>query len=249
MYFTLILFVIILVPLPIIIIDGSRGNSSYKTILKSILASCIGVVIMFAAAAVSGTSLGQQFMDVVSEVARTLAGNEEMMKQVGMSDLSFAERVSTITSIYAVINNLLPGALIIMIMTVSYLEYRLMAFLSRSMKASLTPLPRFSGFGWPRNAMVGFLVIFVLSWIVGAIPAFRATYLYANIGMIFQFVFEIQGLAVMFFLVESKRAPKIIAVFLLLAIMITNIGRLIIFAIGIIDFIMGIRNKISQKPQ
>lgn len=247
MYFAIIFFLLFLVPGPVAGWNIKKGNSPYNTILYCVIISILGVIAVFAAAGIGGMPLGQQFLSGTEYAAGTIASNPELAEQIGLSDLSYDDRIKFLTSFYGMLNPLFPSLIIITSTVISYFSYMMIskAFNGKgSHSFRLTPLKNFA---WPQNLIFGFIITFILSWIAGAVPVFQGAQLYGNMAIIFEFTMAVQGLAVVFFFVDAKKIPKIIAIITGIFIFVSNIGRLILFCIGILDFIINLRKRISRK--
>ena len=89
--------------------------------------------------------------------------------------------------------------------------------------------------------------MFVLSFAIGMLPAFEDAQLYMNISIIFEFVIAIQGLGFVFLLFDLKKIPKVFAVLIGIVGMATSFGRMTLFVVGALDYMINMRGRIVRR--
>ena len=248
MYFLMITAFIIIVPIIVITIRIKKNVSPYETIFESIVLTAIVVIaVLFSAYFDSGVSLGEQLMSAVREEAEVFAGIDEFVKAAGIGDLTYDERVTLIVSAYGMINSMLPSTVIIAGTFISYFLYMAISKMYKSIGGRPAELIPLKFFRWPRNTMAGFLVMFVLSFAIGMLPAFEDAQLYMNISIIFEFVIAVQGLGFVFLLFDLKKIPKVFAVLIGIVGMATSFGRMTLFVVGALDYMINMRGRIVRR--
>lgn len=247
MYFSLIFSFIFIVPVLVITWNLRKNISPYKTIFESIVIIAVLVIAVLLFAGSNGQSLGEQFMNMVKSIAEVLAGTEEFVTTAGIGELTYEERVTLIVSVYGMISSLLPSTVLIASTVMTYFLYMLMSKIYKKIGGHPAELIPLKYFRWPPNLMLGFLIIFLLSWLVGNAPIFAGTQICTNVNLIFEFVVAVQGLAVVFLLFDAKKLPKIGAVVVGALGMLTGIGRMILFAVGAVDYILNLRARVTRR--
>lgn len=107
--------------------------------------------------------------------------------------------------------------------------------------------PPFRYFSLPRNIVWGFLIIYILAYGASYFDLVDKTVLMTNIVYIFQFVFAIQGMAVVVYYFKNKHTPKLIQMIVYVILLLTNIGGMGLFFIGMIDLFINLRRMIPEN--
>ena len=155
--------------------------------------------------------------------------------------------MTLIVSAYGMINSMLPSTVIIAGTFISYFLYMAISKMYKSIGGRPAELIPLKFFRWPRNTMAGFLVMFVLSFAIGMLPAFEDAQLYMNISIIFEFVIAVQGLGFVFLLFDLKKIPKVFAVLIGIVGMATSFGRMTLFVVGALDYMINMRGRIVRR--
>ena len=247
MYFPLIFLFILAVPAVVIPWNLKKQISPYRTILECMIAVSILVIGVLAAARGSGSALGEQLMAVVQTAAETLAGTKEFVNAAGLEKLSYSERVQLIVGMYGILNALLPSVVLIASAIVSFFLYMILSKLGRKRNRETILLMPLRYFRWPASLMLGFLLMFLLSFLLGKVPALAGMQLYLNVNLLFEFAVAFQGLAAMFFLFDTRRVPKVISVLAGILGMGTGVGRMILFVFGAADYIFNLRVRMVRR--
>ncbi|MCI8631661.1 MAG: DUF2232 domain-containing protein [Firmicutes bacterium] len=248
MYFLMIFAFIFIVPIIVIVWNLKKNVSPYQTLFESIvLTSMVVIAILFSAFIDSGVSLGDQLMGIIKEAAGFLAGTEEFVKAAGIGNMTYDERVSLIVSAYGMMNSMLPSTVLISGTLVSYFLYMIISKMYKSVGGKPAELVPLKFFRWPPNTMTGFLAMFLLSFVIGLLPAFEGMQIYMNISVIFEFVIAVQGLGFVFLIFDMKKIPKAFAVVVGIIGMATSFGRMILFAVGAFDYMINMRGRMARR--
>ncbi len=152
----------------------------------------------------------------------------------------------------------LPATLFVMAIIVTYFEYIIIAKIlngSAARKAgagaddgfsALAPIPqmpKISRFTLPPSALTGCLVVILLSWGLSGTDTFNGLALNGNVNIVFEFIFCIQGISVLFFLGESKRVSKPVIAVTSVILLGLSLGQTLLFLLGIFDLIFGVKDR------
>ena len=89
------------------------------------------------------------------------------------------------------------------------------------------------------------MIIFLLSWVLAKTGIKIGDLLYANINALFNFVFCLQGMSVIFMFCHKKGAPKAIAVIIILFFLFTGLGKIALLLLGFADVMFRLKEKLS----
>ncbi|MBN7773380.1 DUF2232 domain-containing protein [Clostridium aminobutyricum] len=247
--YTLIIFsAVLFLPVPIMVMAARKSGSGYRAILEGVIGVALAMVLFFVIAALNGMPVGQTIAENLQTISENMAANSEFVKLAGLEEQSFTERVSAISQIYTYAINALPAVILSWATIIAYFEYLIISKASLKKKEPLPQLSKFKNFSMPWKALWGWILIYALTWIVVSFGFEQGNVLQINIQILFELAFEIQGMAVIFYFIESKRQPKVIAALLCIVFMCTNLGKLLLSALGFLDLALGLR-KVRIKRQ
>ena len=246
--YTLIIFsAVVFLPLPIMAKAAKKTGSGYRAILEGVIGVAMAMVLFFVIAAVSGVPVGQTISGDLQTMSENLSVNSDFIKLTGLGDLSFAERVTTITQLYTYAINALPGVVLSWATIIAYFEYIMISKASLKTSAPWPQLPKFKDFSMPRKALWGWILIYLLTWIVVSLDFMESDVLQINIQLLFELVFQIQGMSVIFYFCDNKKLPKIVAILLSIVFMCTNVGKFLLVFMGFLDLGFGLRKIITKR--
>lgn len=247
--FTFIIFLaVFILPMPIMVLVARKRGNGYRAILEGVIGVALTMVLFFVIAAINGMPIGQAIASNLQTISESMAANTEFAKLAGLEDQSYTERVAAISQIYTYAINALPAVILSWATIIAYFEYRIISRASLKSKAPLPQLSKFKNFSMPWKALWGWILIYILTWIVVTIGFEQGNVLQINIQILFELAFEIQGMAVIFYFIESKKQPKVLAALLCIVFIGTNLGKLLLSALGFLDLALGLR-RIRVKRQ
>ena len=249
MYVTLLMLVMFIVPIPIIVGRMKRQKPPYQTILDGIIGVALGSVFLFILSSVSGQPLSETLMSTFDTFSDFMLNNGKLMNSLGMADFSPEEKKEFVKVLFTTAVEGLPAVILMYATIISYFEYMFIAKMINYNGVKVPVLEKIKHFTLPRNAITGFVIIFVLSWLVTVIGLIHGNMLTMNVNMLFEFAFALQGMAVIFYFGDTKNYPKFVSIVIAFIFMCNGLGRLVLFVVGVIDLVIGLREKISRKIQ
>lgn len=245
MYSLGLFLIIVFVPVIVIPKNILINETPYKAVLEAFIASSVAILLLFIVATVTGGSLGEHLANMVEEMIPALISNPGFIGNPIFADMTSGEIQIQLATVYTTMINRLPGYLLIGASLTSYLEYTLIAKLMSGKIGEVRKLPAFHTFSWPKSGVWGWLIIFGGSWVLSQSFDFGALAL-ANVQILMEYYFFVQGAAVLFFFSKRKRWPKFIPPLLLIGFAITPISRSIIFILGLADLILDLRSRMDN---
>ena len=244
MYLLVIFFLILIIPFLVMPKHITANKKSpYEVIVISVLFICCASVLMFMTASMIGKGVFSQRHDFVVDISKMAANDPMVTKALKFEDLSDGERTAMVIKVYDAALKLIPSCIVMMGTIVSYIAY---IILSRSLnkRAPVKLMPKFREFTFPNGAVVGLIIMYMLSWLLTSTGTFSDNSFYVNIDVLFDFIFFIQGMSVIFMLFYVKRIPKVFALILSVFMWYIFIGRTIFVMLGMFDLILGFKARL-----
>ncbi len=246
--YTLIIFsVLFFLPLPLMASAARRTRNAYKAIFEGVIGVAIAIMILFVVASFAGNPVGQNIAANLNVFSETAAKSDQVVSILHMGDIPFAERVSTLNKVYAYAINALPATMLIWATIIAYFEYMLISKMSEKSRYPLPRLSKLKDFSMPRKALLGWIFIYLMTLIITIFNFTGSNVLQINIQLLFEFAFQIQGIAAVFYFCDFKKWPKISAIIGCLIFFLTAIGQLLLCIIGFLDLGFGLRKIITRR--
>ena len=115
------------------------------------------------------------------------------------------------------------------------------------MKNPLPMLAPISEFSMPRRAVWGWIFIYLMSMGVALAGFSAGDVLLINSQLLFQFVFQIQGVAVMFYFCKMKKLNNIVPIILCLIVAASAMGQMLLCLLGFMDLGFGLRRMMKKR--
>ena len=247
MYLLLIYFLILVIPILVIVRwTYAGGISPYRTVLYGAVGATAGMVLVFMAASVNGPGLFAQINGLVGDMAEEMAKNPMIADSLGAGELSGEALAKRLEEVYSSVFALMPATLMILSLVVSYVEYIIISKIM-SKKKQVAMLPKFREFSWPAGAFMGVIGMYLISWLLTMTGVFKDGMVYANMDMLFNFVFSIQGVSVVLMFCHMKRVPTAVGIVIAVLMWGVFIFRPVLMLLGMLDLIFGIKKRIRGR--
>lgn len=246
MYVSLIVLAAMALPVPVLIRSIQKGTAPYRAVLEGVISAAVGTVFIMAVASASGTGVFELMMENIRTMAEILAGDPGVAKAIG-PDLTTAERAKLLTGYYEQAARMFPASICVLGAISAYIEYILLSkFVKRKPGATpAIPMEAIRNFDLPRNAGVCWLALLLLSWLLMKADVTGMNLVYVNINGLFNFVFCLQGISVLFMYVYKKGAPKAMAVIITVLFFFSSIGKLVLMILGFTDLMLGLKKRMN----
>lgn len=238
---TEIIFTILIITIfsPMSVVMGyfiKRNREPYAVIGMGAAVSIIAVFITIQLVAVIS---GFNVIDNLAMIIRQVVDNQsEMLMNVNLSTINVNEMVNYLLLI-------IPGLLIVQSLVSAFLNYYLAASILRRLRYTQYTIHEFSNFALPRNIVLGSFIIYSLTFISRYVEGIYHSSLAANVTILFIFVFFLQGLALISYLLKKIRIIKAVRVLLIFLVVIISPLLTIVSLAGLIDSVFDIR-KLRQ---
>ena len=140
-----------------------------------------------------------------------------------------------------------PSTILLMGAVAAYLEYLILSKFVRNGDRGAWQMARLREFSWPRTGIYGWLLIFVMSWLVGLTGFPDGDLVMINVQNIFEAAFALQGTSLLLMFFFMKKVPRGLGPVLAIVAWIFPMGKSVLFLLGIADIMFGLRTRISQR--
>ena len=248
MYLLLIYFLILVVPIAVMPGYIRTGKMSpYRTVMQATLIVTVMIVIVFMVASMTGKGVFAQLQELIDDMSKELANNPMVEDSLNLASVSKADRIEFISGLYKSAFAVMPATIMAMSAVVSYIEYIIISKIMSRRVATVRRMPKFREFTWPGSALMGIMGMYLLSWLLTKTGVFADSMVYMNIDFLFNFMFSLQGVSVVFMFCHMKRIPKVIGVIAAVILWMTYFGRMALLLIGMIDLVFGIKKRIQGR--
>lgn len=248
MYTLIIILIISFIPIPVMAKYMINGRNPYRGLLEGIMSAVIGVTMVFLFSQVfTGITIFERIDMVLEGVKVSDMYMTNMPQMFGLENLTQDELQQAMDYSRKIMKLSLPGLIIISSSIVAYLNYKIVSWILKKSGKIVSLLPPFRLFVLPKSAVLGSVLIYLLSYIASNSGLVDKELIMFNIQMLFGFVFSVQGLSFMFYYSHIKHFPKWITLIIAGICIILPIGQTFLFILGLTDVAFDLRKKILAK--
>lgn len=183
----------------------------------------------------------QEYEEAITEM---IAIQTDKLREMGVTNTQILKNLEELEYAYEYMLITLPSILGIVSLFVSYFNYLFSTLILRKMGYGVVNSPKFSRFKLPETAIMGsgvmFISVIIMKWL--NVPYHNALLL--NISLLIGFIFMIQGLAVVDFLLIKAKMKTVFRVIFIFIMLVPMSG--ILFFVGMFDSVFDIR-KIGKR--
>lgn len=220
---------------PMTIIMGyyiSKNKEPYVVVGLGAIAAILSIFVAFQLVfSISGINIIDEIAIVSKEIISTQV---EMLKNMEVDVLSADQILNYLLMI-------IPVILIIQSLFISIGNYYLSLATLKRFNFNKVELPQFSTFRLPPNIVLGSFIIFILSYLTTYIEGIYHVSLITNVTLLFIFLFFLQGISVVSFLIKKTNIPKVVRIIVIGVILFIGPLLTAISFIGLVDSVVDIR--------
>jgi uncharacterized protein YybS (DUF2232 family) len=192
-----------------------RQKDSSTVIFYGALMTTVSLFVMFSLAAlVSGINIMDMVTGILDETV-LLTENMGLGEIVANSEVSIAEMME-------IFKMVIPSSLILSGVIFALVNYFFASIILKRMGSWSMPPKPFSQFTLPANILIGTSLIIVLTYLAGKLNIVDSEVLFVNVMNVFIYVFMVQGIAVIFHLMEKRNLGKGLKTMVVVIIFITG---------------------------
>jgi uncharacterized protein YybS (DUF2232 family) len=223
----------------------NRKYNSYKIIVIGTIVSFISIVTSLI---ITGYITGVNFYDLLKEqVDFILSTQESLLKEMEISSYRIEELIDKYTILLDNTILIFPAMLIIVSLFTNYINYFISIATLKRLRYKNIKMPLFSKFRLPSNIGSGIVVIAILSFIISYYKLFNYDTITLNISILVVFLFFLQGLAVIVYLLNKTNINSILRGVIIAFLIFSSPLMLIISFVGLVDTIMDFRKLKEDK--
>lgn len=215
-------------------LNRGQGECLVKGILTGVLCSLSSVICL---RAVEGKSLLAELRKTVNTVINTAVETDQMTIYAAQ----------TMKQTYEIILQMIPAVLIITILLGTVFVYFTGCAIMKNTGEELPNYYPFRKFSFSRNIIFGSLIMMIFGYIAGLTGIISTNVLLLNISAVIWVIFSLQGLAVSIFLWNTWKFPKIVFIILTALMLMSLIGTVVLFLLGVADILVNIRARINTE--
>ena len=224
---------------PMAIVMGyyiKRNREPYAVVGMGAAVSIISIFVTIQLVATIG---GFNVIDNIASIIRQVVDNQtDMLINVNLSSVNISDMANYLLMI-------IPGLLIVQSLVSAFLNYYLTIAILRRLRYSEYVLPEFSHFILPKNIVFGSFMIYALTFLSRYVEGIYHSSLAANVTILFVFVFFLQGLALISYILKKVKILKAVRIFIIILIILISPLLTIVSFAGLIDSVFDIR-KLRQ---
>lgn len=246
MYASLALIVAMFAPIPTLITSIKGRVTPFRAVVNGIVAGAVGAMIVMIIAQLTGTNVFEELSEQTQLAAQSIASTPEMTEALGDS-ITEADLVKSISDVYAEAIELLPTTICVLAAIASYIEYIILSKIYKPGGIVAIPMTKMREFDLPRNIVTIWMVLYLVSLLLTGRDGLDFDFVFTNVIAIFNMLFVLQGMSLVFMFCYSKRWPKAIAVIIIILLLGMNVGNLILEILGFSDVLFGFKKRMKQK--
>ena len=219
----------------------------YRVVLLSIVSVGVMAALVLMIASFSGQGLYAQLHEVAKLISTEAATNPTIIDALGMKEMSEADISQMLLMMYDRGFLILPVAVLFMGAVISYIAYIILSNVIGKTR-EVKKVPKFREFTFPPGTAMAVMIMYIVGWILLESESGMGEMLYANFNALFDIVFVLQGIAVVFMFFHFKKIPQAIAVVVSGFMVITTVGKTFLVLLGMADMFLGLRLRMGNKP-
>lgn len=245
MYLFIIFILTVTVPLVVMPRYIKQGVlSPYGTVFQGALNTWFLIAFIFMLSSFSGQGIFARMQPYISDMIEMTVKNPAFNEFPMLAELSTEEKTELLTKSYGEMMITLPAYAMALSAIISYIEYIVLTKVLKN-RFKVRQMTKFREFNLPQNTVMGIFLMYIAAWVITMTGSEFGTTVYANINFIFNFVFMLQGISVVFMFSHMKRIPKAVAVIALILIWSNYIGKMLLVMLGLFDLIIGLKGRIQ----
>lgn len=190
------------------------------------------------ATAVSGINVFDQMSGVFKEVTDMQI---RFMQRMGVEGEKMEQMTANLENMSRMAVMVIPAAIMFSGVFLSYANYILTVYILNRIGYKAEQLPPLQNLRLPKSILAGSFLIIVLTLLTRYLNIIHYDTLVVNIFVILQFVFFIQGIAVILYFMKAYKLTKPMRILIFLFLLFNQMGAFMVAMIGLTDSFMNLR--------
>ncbi len=238
--YTGVFILIIFVPLSITLTHLIKKEKSPQDIL--VISTIVSLISYLIAIRLLGRISGINFTNQIDETFKqALKMQIDVMKDMGLSSYEMYKTEGLLKNAFDYMALIVPSIVITFSLFTSYLNYLISSSILKRLGYRDLTIPKFSQFRLPGNIILGTIIIFLGSSLLKRFEIFYYETIFINVTVLAAFIFFLQGLAVISYLLNKINLSRILKTIIMLVIVIFIPLGGFISILGLLDAIFNFR--------
>lgn len=164
-----------------------------------------------------------------------------MYKTLGMEAQEMDRIMTTLESSIQVATMIVPSAMMVSSFFLAYINYVLSVQVLKRIGYKVESLKPFKEFSLPKTILMGTLIIGGLTMLMRNVQGIDYTTLAANVLVIFQFIYLLQGLAVVSYFISKSHLGKVFKIMIFVFLILNQMALTLIAILGFVDIVADFR--------
>ncbi len=246
-FLSAIIILVLFLPFTIALIYTiGRDEKPGKVMLLGTLAFFISILILVL---VVTTIYDFNFIEEYGKIFKNIFDQRmEIFRESGLGQAEIKNMEDAYDILYENFTMTTPSMFLLFSMGLTYINYLISSFIIRKEREDIKNRPIFSEFKLPKNIFFGTVIMLVISYILMKKNILNGISVYSNIILIFNFIFTLQGLAVIDFKLKEKGLNKIIRIIInIFSLLLSTVMGNILSFVGILDSLFDFRRQSSKE--
>ena len=219
----------------------------YRIVLLSMMGICTMAAVILMIASFSGQGVYAQLLEAAEIASDQMSSNPALVEAFGAGGISEAEMSKFLMQMYSKSFLLVPSGILFMGAITSYIAYIILSRIM-SKNGEVKKMPKYREFTFPHGTAMAVMVMYLIGWIMLDSEAKMGEIIYANFSTIFDLVFVLQAIAVVFMFFHFKKVPQVVSVIACACMCVSSFGKTFMVLLGMADMFFGLRARMGSRP-
>ncbi|MBF8982308.1 YybS family protein [Lutibacter sp. B2] len=223
---------------------GYMMNKKYKPskiLLSTMLVAIISLALCIQMASkISGIDMVGQMIDMFDQAINM---NISLQEKIGTDQAQMEQMKVMLENMLQMMKMMIPFMVISAGGFLAYINYRLTTYVLKRLGHKVEALPPIREVRLPKSIVMGTFLIMGLTIMTKNLGFANYTTLVLNVFLIFQFIYLIQGVAVVSYFMHSYKLRKPLRIFIYIFLLLNQMTAFMLAIIGFIDAIIDVRNR------
>ena len=174
---------------------------------------------------------------------------QSIFEKLGTDPTKVKETINNLTKSRDQILLIIPGAFIVWSVISTYINYFLAIKILKRSGEKVPEITPFRDFMLPKNVLIGTIVIYFLSLFASYMNIVDPKVLMANVQVVIVYTYAIQGVSVTLWYMYRKKMNTFLKVIIIGFVLLSAVGSIIFFMIGVTEIAISIRKRIEFRDQ
>ncbi|MEI8216152.1 MAG: YybS family protein [Eubacteriales bacterium] len=193
---------------------------------------------------VTGVPLFDTMKTIFDESTKMQQG---IFASMGTDPAKIADMMKKLAETKDQIMLIIPGALVAWAVAMTLFNYIVAVKILKRSGQKVPEMPLFRDFVLPKNVLIGTIVVYLMSVLATKLNIVDPKVLMANVQILIIYTYGVQGIAVAAWYMHRRKMKMVFQVIIIAAILLSSIGTIMFFMLGVAETGLSIRKRINFK--